>query len=61
MFVNAPQSNNVIDNLGFFCDLELDLGLDAILPLLTYVHTFIKLSQFWDVFLCDYIDIVKIF
>jgi hypothetical protein len=46
MFVNAPQSNNVIDNLGFFCDLELDLGLDAILPLLTYVHTFIKLSQF---------------
>lgn len=46
MFVDAPQSNIVNDYLSFFCDLELVLGLDAILPLLTYVHTFIKLSQF---------------
>jgi len=46
MFDNAPQSNIVSDNLSFFCDLELVLGLDAILSLLNYVHTFIKLSQF---------------
>ncbi len=30
----------------FFCYLELILSLDAILPLLNYVHNFIKLSQF---------------
>jgi hypothetical protein len=46
MFVNAPESNIASGNLSFFCDLELVLGLDAILPLLNHVHVFTKLSQF---------------
>jgi len=42
-----------------FCDLELILGLHAILLLLDCVHNLIKFAQFHDVFMCDFINAMK--
>jgi hypothetical protein len=36
------------------------LGLSCILPWLEAIHFFIKFSQLHDVFVCDFIVIVKI-
>jgi hypothetical protein len=35
------------------------LGLHAIVSLLDNVHTLIKSTQFHDVFVCDFINVVK--
>lgn len=44
---------------NLLCDLELVLRLHEILLLLDSVYTLIKLAQSRDVFVCDFIDIVK--
>lgn len=46
--------------MSFICELELILGLHAIFSLLENVHTLIKSTQFHDVFVCDFINVVKI-
>ncbi len=48
-------------NLNVLCDLELILGLHAILPLLDYVCTLIKFAQSHNMFVCDVIDAMKIY
>ncbi len=42
------------------CNLELVLSPHAIMPLLEYVHTYIKFAQSCDNFMYDCIDDVKI-
>ncbi len=60
MHVDASRSSIVVKNLSLFCDLELIIGLHAILLLLDSMHTFIKLTQSCDVFVRDFIDIMKV-
>jgi len=60
MCVNVLGNNIVAINLSLFCDLELILGLHAILPFLDFVHTLIKLTQSHDVFICDFVNTVKV-
>ncbi len=60
MHANASGSNTITKNMNLLFDLELILGLHAILLLLDFVHTFIKLAQSHDVFVCDFIDMVKV-
>jgi hypothetical protein len=60
MHVGASRNNNVVENLNLLCDLELILGLHAILLLLDYVHTLMKLAQSRDVVVYDFIDVVKV-
>jgi len=42
MHVDASRNNTAIKNLNLLCDLELIIGLHAILLLLYFVHTLIK-------------------
>jgi hypothetical protein len=56
----VPRNNTVSENLNFLCQLELILSLIAIFPLLDSVHTLIKFAQSCDVFMCDFINVVKI-
>ncbi len=42
MYMDAPKSKSVWDNLDLLCDLELVLGLPCILPMLEVVHTLVK-------------------
>jgi hypothetical protein len=44
MYVDAPKKNIATKNLNLLCDLELIMGLHAILPLLDFVHALIKLA-----------------
>jgi hypothetical protein len=56
----CQRSNTTNENLNFLCDLELFLGLHAIFSLLDNVHTLIKSTQSHDVFVCDFINGMKI-
>ncbi len=49
------------ENLNLLCDLELILGLYAILPLLDYACTLIKFAQSHNMFICDVNDAMKIY
>jgi hypothetical protein len=59
MYMHAPKSKLVQDNLDLLCDLELVQGLPCILPMLEVVHTLIKYVQRRGVFICEFLDIVK--
>jgi hypothetical protein len=41
--------------------VETLLGLNAVMPLLKAVHSLIKFAQLKDVFVCDFIAVVKIY
>ncbi len=47
-------------SLSLFTDVETLLGLNAMMPLLKAVHSLIKFAQLKDVFVYDFIIIVKI-
>jgi hypothetical protein len=49
----------VWENLNLLCDLELILGLPCIFPMLEVVHMLIKYVQRRDVFICEFIDVMK--
>jgi len=59
MHDDAVKINIAIENLNFLCDLELIFGLHAILSILDCVHTLIKFAQSCNIFVCDFIDVVK--
>jgi hypothetical protein len=61
MYVDAPKTNIATENLSLLCDLKLIMGLHAILPLLDFGHALIKLAQSCDVFVCDFIDEMKVY
>ncbi len=46
--------------MSLFCDLELIMRLHAIVPLVDFVHALIKLAQSCDVFVCNFIDAMKV-
>jgi hypothetical protein len=47
-------------NFEHLCDLWILFELTCILPLLEYVHAFIKFAQMKDVFVCDLVVIIKV-
>jgi hypothetical protein len=47
-------------NLLNLCGIDTILGLPCILPMLEFVNAFMKFAQAKDVFVCDYIVVVKI-
>ncbi len=64
LFVNmnddVSRNNTTNENLNLIYDLELIVGLHAILPLLYYVHILIKFSQSRNMFVCDFTKAMKI-
>jgi hypothetical protein len=47
-------------NLVNLCDVGTILGLPCVLPMLESINALMKFVQVKDVFVCDYIAIVKI-
>jgi hypothetical protein len=48
-------------NLDLFCDLHMLMGMFCLLPLLESVNAIIKFAQRRDIFICDFVAIVKIY
>jgi hypothetical protein len=48
-------------NLVNMCDVSIILGLPCVLSLLEFVHGLMKFVQAKDVFMCDYIFILKLY
>jgi hypothetical protein len=63
LIVKMSQDNVSITqtrfNLDLLCDLHMLLGLSCLLPLLEVMHALIKFAQGRDIFICDFVTIVK--
>jgi hypothetical protein len=59
MHTNALKSKLAWENLDLLCDLKLVFGLPCILLMLEVVHTLIKYTQRQDVFICEFINVMK--
>jgi hypothetical protein len=60
MTLEAPIITLAKSNLCLFTNVDILLGLNAIMPLLEVVHSFIKFTQLCDMFVCGFIVVVKI-
>jgi hypothetical protein len=60
MYMDVPKSKPMLDNLNLLRHLELVTSLSCILPMLEVVHTLIKYVQRWNVFICEFLDVVSI-
>ncbi len=60
MHDDVLRKNITIEKLSLLCDLELIYGLHGILPLLDCIYILIKFAQFRNVFVYDFIDVMKI-
>jgi hypothetical protein len=54
-FVEVTKANLVL------CDASIIWGLPCVLSMLEFVHGLMKFVQAKDVFMCDYILIIKIY
>jgi hypothetical protein len=59
MHAKSSRNDQALKNLNQMCDIELILRLPCILSLLECVHMLIKITQGQDVFVCDFVEIVK--
>jgi hypothetical protein len=53
------KSKTTQDNLVLLNDLELIFGLPYLLPMLEVVHTLIKFVQCRDVFIVEFMVVIK--
>jgi hypothetical protein len=60
MRLEAPIITLAKSNLYLLTNVETLLGLNAIMPLFEVVHSLIKFTQLCDMFVCDFIVVVKI-
>jgi hypothetical protein len=60
MALDAATTPPTQSNLSLFTDVETLLGLNAMMSLLKAIHSLIKFAQLKDVFVYDFIAIVKI-
>ncbi len=59
MGLDTPTKAKIVFNLEHPMDVEIFLGLWCVFLLLEVMHNFIKLNYMWDIFVCDFITIVK--
>jgi hypothetical protein len=60
MTLNATTIPSTQSNLFLFTNVETLLGLNTMMPLLEAIHSLIKFAQLKDVFVYDFITIMKI-
>jgi hypothetical protein len=60
MYTKNSRSNVALRNLNCLCDVELVLGLPCILLMFECVHALIKIAQNKDVFMCNFVEFVKL-
>jgi hypothetical protein len=49
------------DNFDYLVDIEVLLSLACFIPMLDAVHYLIKLSQARDIFICDFMQAIKLY
>ncbi len=60
MHVESSKNDAFLKNLNYLSDVELILKLACILSMLEYVHVLIKITQKKDVFVCDFVESIKL-
>jgi hypothetical protein len=60
MALDATTITSAKSNLCLLTNVEMLLGLNVVMPLLEAMHSLIKFAQLQDVFVCDFIAIIKI-
>ncbi len=58
--LDSPTNQQAKMNYENLCDFQVLLGLVCILPLLEFVHAFIKFAQVRDVYVCDMVAIIMV-
>ncbi len=59
MFNEQASHDITKSNLELFCDVEMFLGLTCIIPMLELVQGLSKFAQNWNIFICNFVAIVK--
>jgi hypothetical protein len=54
------MSDHALRKLNAMCEVELILGLHDIVPLLECVHMGIKITQGKNIFMCDFVENIKL-
>jgi len=60
MFNEHALNTKAKGNLNLLCDVETFLGLSYIIPLLGCMQSLSKFVQVWDIFICDFVDAIKV-
>jgi hypothetical protein len=60
MYNKSSKSEVVQKDLSALCDVEFILGLPFVFPLLECVHVLIKVTKNIDVFVCDFVESIKV-
>jgi hypothetical protein len=60
MACDGPTNDKAKEFFELLCDLQILLGIVAILPLLEAIHNLIKFSQLCDVFVYDFVATTKV-
>lgn len=60
MHVENVKSDGVGKKLSCLCDVEVILRLSCIIPLFECVHALIKIAYRKNIFVCNFVDFVKI-
>jgi hypothetical protein len=60
MVVHSPTIMLVASNLDLFCDVEILQSLVCFVPMLESMNALMKFAQLCDVFICDFVAMVKI-
>jgi hypothetical protein len=55
MDIKSSKNEIILKNLNAFCNIKFILGLPCILPMFECVRAFIKIAQYWNVFVCDFV------
>ena len=58
--VGDRPSTVAATNFDYFSNIEVLLSLSCFIPILNVVHCLIKLSQACDIFICDFLQVVKL-
>jgi len=56
---NKPNVG-AIDNFDLLCDIEVLLSLACFVPFINAMHCLIKLSEARNIFICNFLQVVKL-
>ncbi len=59
MFDEQTSHDIATTSLELLCDVEMFLGLTCIIPMLEFVQGLSKFAQNRDIFICDFVVVVK--
>ncbi len=59
MFDEQASHDIAKTSLELLCDVEIFLGLTCIIPMLELVQGLSKFAHNWDIFMCNFVTIVK--